>query len=61
LGSGLRGAGLRAGLADLPAERRLATDARFLVRAAGLAFRAGLRLEEVRAFPARRNFAMPDG
>jgi hypothetical protein len=59
--SGFRGASFlagRAGFAVLTG-RRPAADARFFVSRAGLAVRAALRLEEVRAFTARRNFAMP--
>jgi hypothetical protein len=45
--------------------RRLADEGRFLAPpradAVGLDFRAGLRVDEVRAFAARRNFAMPGG
>jgi hypothetical protein len=51
---GFRVAALRTGLADLAGRR--AADERF---AFGRAARAGLRLDELRAFTARRNFAMP--
>lgn len=61
-GSGLRGAGLRAGFAVLAAGRGLPAVRVFMDRLADLddlPARAGLRVEEVRAFTARRNFAMP--
>lgn len=65
-GSGLRGAGLRTVFADAAGrvdDRRFA-GVRFLslperVGRDALAARAGLRLELVRAFTARRSFAMP--
>ena len=61
----MRGAGLRAGFAFAPERTGPALGRRFadfLTDRAGrtrLAVRAGLRLEDVRAFTARRNFAMP--
>jgi hypothetical protein len=54
LGAAFRAAFLRTPLAGLT-ERRTAGDRFALARAA----RAGLRVEELRAFTARRNFAMP--
>ena len=57
LGAGRRDTEGRAGFADR--DGRLA--AAFFEAFAVLPPRAGLRLEVVRAFPARRNFAMPGG
>ena len=54
-GGALRGAVLRAGLADLAGRWRDACD-RLALELAAL---AGLRLDDLRGFTARRNFAMP--